>query len=98
MAVTLKCHQCGTEMSFPEKVGLRDECPKCRSDAHSCKNCEFHDPKVYNECRETQAEVQRERDRANRCDFYRARSAGGPSAQDKAAQLRAAAEALFKKK
>lgn len=97
MAVELKCFNCGEALRFPERVGLRDECPKCRADVHCCRNCEFHDPKVYNECREPQAEVQRERDRANRCEFYRP-GGGGGSAQDKAAQLRAAAEALFKKK
>jgi hypothetical protein len=93
---TLKCFSCGVDISFSDKVGLRDECLKCRSDVHVCKNCDFYDPKVYNECRETQAEVVREKDRRNHCDYFQpGKGAGGV---DKAAQLRAAAEALFKKK
>lgn len=77
-------------------VGRRDECPHCRSDVHVCKNCEFYDPKVYNECRETSAEVVREKERANFCDYFSLRK-NGSSAEDKKAALRAAAEALFKK-
>ncbi|MGE3684585.1 MAG: hypothetical protein AB7G93_22950 [Bdellovibrionales bacterium] len=81
-------------MQFSERVGIREECPKCRADAHVCKNCAFYDPKVYNECREPQAEVIRERDRANRCDYFQPGSGGataGPSQED----LLKAAEALF---
>ena len=77
-------------------VGRRDECPFCRSDMHVCKNCEHYDVKVYNECRETQADVVREKDRANYCDYFTPRT-GASGAVDKSAALKAAAEALFKK-
>lgn len=97
MSVEVTCFSCGKQLTFPDRVGLREECPQCRADVHVCRNCEFHDPKVYNECREPQADPIRERDRANRCDFFRPKSGGG-GAQDKAAALKAAAEALFKKK
>lgn len=98
MPLVLHCFQCAKEMSFAERVGLRDECPSCGEDAHVCRNCEFYDAKVYNECREPQAERIQEKVRANRCDYFRPRAGAGPSAQDRAAALRAAAEALFKKK
>ncbi len=94
---SISCFSCGKDFSFSERVGLRDECLHCRSDVHVCRNCHFYDPKVYNECRETQAEIVRERDRANRCDYFQPRQ-GASSGVDKAAQLKAAAEALFKKK
>ena len=94
---SLSCFNCGKDVSFPDRVGFRDECLHCRSDVHVCKNCDFHDPKVYNECKESSAEVCREKDRANRCEYFQARS-GASGGVDKAAQLRAAAEALFKKK
>ena len=35
-----------------------------------CLNCRFHDPNAYNECRESSAERVRERDRANRCEYF----------------------------
>jgi hypothetical protein len=96
MPGSVSCFSCGKDVPFLDRVGRRDECPSCRADVHACKNCEFYDPKVYNECRETSAEVVRERDRANYCDFFEPRKAasGGIS---KAELLRAQAEALFKK-
>ena len=95
--VTLKCFKCGTELSFVDRVGRREECPKCREDVHVCRNCDFYDPKVYNECREPAAEVVRDKERANHCEYFRPgqRSGGAGAAND---ALRAAAEALFKKK
>ncbi len=78
-------------------MGRRDECPKCRADLHSCKNCQHYDRAAYNECKEPQADRVQEKDRSNFCDYFTPRS-GGPSAADKQKDLRAAAEALFKKK
>lgn len=96
MDAPLSCFSCGKEIVLLGIVGRRDECPHCRADVHVCKNCEFYDPKVYNECRETAADVVREKDRANFCDYFTPRK-GGVEVIDKAATLRAAAEALFKK-
>ena len=90
------CFSCKKSNSYAEKVGFRDECFICRADLHVCKNCEFYDPKAYNECRETSADVVREKDRANFCDFFNPRK-GGLSIVDQKAKLRAAADALFKK-
>ncbi len=97
------CFDCGQKLSFAERVGFRAECDRCGADVHVCKNCRFYDPKVYNECRETSADVVKEKDRANYCEFFEAadqtRSGTGldRSAQSKE-DLRAQAEALFKKK
>lgn len=77
-------------------VGRREECHSCRSDVHVCKNCRFYDESSYNECRETQADVIREKDRANFCDYYEA-SGSENGKRDSAKDLKAAAEALFKK-
>lgn len=94
--VEFKCFKCGTTLSFVDRVGLREECESCGEDVHVCKNCKFYDPKVYNECREPQAEVVREKDRANRCDYFEPGSQSG--AKDNKDALMSAAEALFKKK
>ncbi len=96
MQTSFSCFHCHKEISIAGVVGRRDECSHCRSDVHVCKNCEFYDQKVYKECRETQADVGRGKDRANFCDYFKPRQ-GGAGIQDKAAALRAAAEALFKK-
>ena len=95
--IVLRCFHCSQEMSFSDRIPLREECPKCSNDVHVCKNCAFYDPKSYNECREPQAEVVQEKDRSNRCDYFQAGSGGakaGPSKND----LLKAAETLFKKK
>ena len=91
------CFSCGWATKLISAVGRRDECFKCHADLHVCKNCLHYDPKAYNECREPQADVVKEKDRANFCDYFTPGSGGkgaGPSKQD----LLSAAEALFKKK
>lgn len=98
MKIELSCFSCGKPLQFVDRVGLREECPHCHADVHVCRNCHHYDPKVYNECKETSAEVVREKDRANYCDHFQARS-GNVTAANKAQQdLLSAAEALFKKK
>jgi hypothetical protein len=94
--ITLSCFECGAKLEFQDQIGRRDECSKCGADVRVCKNCEFYDPKVYNECRETSADPVREKQRSNLCDFFRPRSKDG-SGSASADALKAAAEALFKK-
>jgi hypothetical protein len=92
------CFSCQKDIPMKDgKVGRRDECPFCREDAHCCKNCQFYDPKVYNECKETSADRVLEKHRANFCDFFQAR-VGGVGGLSEKEKLLAAAEALFKKK
>ena len=97
MAIQLKCFHCGTELNFKERIGLREECPKCHEDVHVCKNCQFYDATAYNECREPAAEVVREKDRANHCEYFTAGAGAGGKNKSKE-DLLAAAEALFRKK
>lgn len=77
------------------KVGFRDECDKCGTDLHACKCCRFYDPGAYNECRESSADIVREKERANYCDYFE--PAGALTTGNKPEDLLAAAEALFKK-
>lgn len=97
MKISLKCHHCGKELQYSDRIGIREECDQCHSDVHVCKNCKFYDPKVYNECNEPQADVIREKDRANMCDYFQPGGGSGGGAKTKE-DLFAAAEALFKKK
>ena len=88
------CFACKKKTTFSDKVGFRAECD-CGEDLHVCKTCRFYDPKAYNECRETSADVIRDKERSNLCDFFQPN--GEQAAVDNSAALRAAAEALFKK-
>jgi hypothetical protein len=89
------CFHCQKEVNVLKNVGRREECPHCRSDLHVCKNCEFYDPKSYNECREPSAEVVKEKDRSNFCDYFQ--PGQGVAKKDSRAELLKAAESLFKK-
>ena len=90
------CFSCQKVNSSLGKIGFRDECLFCRADLHVCKNCEFYDVKVYNECRETSADIVREKDRTNFCDFF-SPSKNGLTIIDEKARLKNAADSLFKK-
>ncbi len=79
----------------PQKIGRRDECEHCGADLHCCMNCKFYDTGSYNECKEPQASVVREKDRANFCDYFTWQSQSFEA--DQAQSLKDAAEALFKK-
>jgi hypothetical protein len=95
VAIELNCHSCGQALAFPGLIGRGDECDKCGNDVHVCLNCRFYDTSSYNECREPSAEVVREKDRSNFCDFFEAGSGSGGGLDKNS--LKSAAEALFKK-
>jgi hypothetical protein len=92
----LICFKCQTKNSVYGKVGRKDECTSCGMDLHSCQNCHFYDGKVYNSCKEPAADVVKDKERSNFCDFYQP-STGDGQKNDQKSQLKAAAEALFKK-
>lgn len=97
MAVDTTCAACGAALSLPATIGRKDECPQCGAELRACRQCASYDTTRPNECRDPSAERVRDKERANFCEFFRlrpAQSPGGPSKAD----LRAAAEALFKKK
>ena len=94
------CFKCQEKLDVPEPVSRKEECPKCKSDVRCCRNCVFYDSKVYNECRETQADRILEKERSNLCDFFKpakpsAKIPGTEIIDEKQSALEAA-EALFK--
>ncbi len=95
----MRCFACNTEIGLAagERVGFRDTCDRCRADLHVCRNCEFHDPTAYNECRESSAERVGDRERANRCDYFSPRDRGGGAVEASRGSAKADLEALFKK-
>ncbi len=89
------CFSCKKTLNLGSEIGRREECPHCRADVHVCMNCHFYDRNSYNECREPQADVVKEKDRANFCDYFQMSSKSGVSGSSKD-DLKAQAEALFK--
>lgn len=76
-----------------ERVGFRDDCPRCGWPVHVCHNCEFYDPGFHNQCREPMAEAVTDRERANFCEYFTPvvksakRVAGDEAARDRLATL-----------
>ena len=95
----MRCHACDGEVEHAagDAIGFRAECDRCAADLHVCLNCVHHDPGAYNECREPSAERVRDRDRANRCEYFRFRTTGGAGDGADAERRRAqsALDALF---
>ena len=94
--VEFTCFDCKKTVEMSPEIGRRDECSHCGADIHCCYNCKFYDVGAYNECKEVQADVVKEKDRANFCDYFQLK-AGKDGASDEKQDLLAAAEALFKK-
>ncbi|OGQ90913.1 MAG: hypothetical protein A2289_26885 [Deltaproteobacteria bacterium RIFOXYA12_FULL_58_15] len=98
MAVwTFSCWSCRQETEMEDKVMRDNECPHCRLDMRSCKNCQYYDPGAHNDCRETIAEYVPEKERANFCGMWTAFQGERDPGEDINA-AKAKLEALFKKK
>ncbi len=95
------CYFCKKQSSdHVDKPGFKAECEFCRSDLHVCKNCHFYDEKVYNECRESNADRIVDKTKANYCEYFQLKIPSDPSAPvalDPAAEAKRKLEALFKK-
>jgi hypothetical protein len=96
MPLTRACYRCGRELEPRAPVGRRDACLGCGGDLHCCRNCGFYDPAYHNQCRETQAERQVDKERGNFCEFFSFAAAAGarPGAPSDA---RSALDRLFGK-
>lgn len=95
----MKCHGCGSEHELApgDRVRFREECARCSADLHVCRNCTHHDPSVYNECRESSAERILDKERANRCDYFRPGSAAEDGTDPARANVESELEKLFRK-
>lgn len=99
MSMTLggACWHCGATLT-PFDYGRADTCRKCGRDTRVCKGCQFYDKSFNNECRESQAERVVEKERSNFCDYFKPGSQSPSQVAASRDAMKAAAEALFKKK
>ncbi len=92
------CHACKRELSLGRAIGRRDECPFCRTDLHCCLNCGFYDLAAPKQCREPAAELVREKEKTNYCDYFTFAEAKDASAKSgEVEKSRKALDDLFKK-
>lgn len=65
------CWKCGASLEqVPLPLSRYARCPACAADLYVCRQCRHFDPRYHNACREERAEVPRERDHANFCDWF----------------------------
>lgn len=90
------CHACKKELVLGREVGRKDECPHCHADLRCCLSCRFHDRSAPKQCREPNAELVREKAKANYCDFFSFAERNAPAGEN-ANTARKALDDLFKK-
>lgn len=97
MNTSFNCYHC--QKTIPVlgafKITRTEECPYCSTSLHCCRMCSFYDPKVYNECRETNADRIVDKEKANFCDYFNL--SDGKNAENVKEDLLNSAAALFKK-
>jgi predicted RNA-binding Zn-ribbon protein involved in translation (DUF1610 family) len=98
------CWYCGSPITDLELIGMSTRCPDCGKALRACKNCRFFLPGSRGDCRETSAEPQSDKERANFCDWFsvdeklRSQNDGilKTKIQEKSEASRAAFDNLFK--
>jgi hypothetical protein len=68
--MTRPCHQCGEPWTLAGNPGRGEVCMKCRADLRVCLNCQSHDPRVAQQCRERRAEPVLEKAAGNFCEYF----------------------------
>jgi hypothetical protein len=93
-----RCTQCGTVLQGMPTTG---QCPKCRFELHSCKQCSYFDPGSRFECMQPIKERIAKKDARNECELYEIRVTREKETSTPASlrpnDARAAFENLFKK-
>ena len=64
------CALCNNTVVIDKYFTRKSTCPKCGGDLHICMNCRFYSPTSHNKCLEPKAEFQRNREKANFCDYF----------------------------
>lgn len=103
---TVRCAECGHDLTTLFDFSFDSSCPRCRSDLHTCRNCRHFDTSARFECDQPLKERVSKKGKANRCHHFAPRtivvkeiSAGGPAASSapRSDDARKALENLFKK-
>lgn len=95
MSHSLVCWHCGASLAtLTLPLSRFDMCQACGVALHACRQCEFYAVEVAKQCREPIAEEERDKQRANGCDYFSPRR--GPfDVKTEAVDTRAQLAALF---
>jgi hypothetical protein len=101
----LRCSLCGAIVPPPVEISLESQCPKCRADLRTCKNCRNFDTSAQFECTQPIAERIVRKDVRNICEFFtprasierETRDSSGSKTGSSPSDARSAFDNLFKK-
>src|SRR5215510_344688 len=104
----LRCSLCGAIVPPPVEIDFTSQCPKCKADLRTCKNCRHFDTGAQFECTEPIPARITKKDVRNTCEFFMARTSieretrdsgggNGQPAPAKPSDARSAFDNLFKK-
>ena len=64
------CWKCGKNIEEGTQIFRNSECPECKSDLHSCRNCKFYESGAHYDCKESVDFPVNDKERANFCDYF----------------------------
>lgn len=76
MTYCWKCAKAFTDL--PPKISFRELCPYCGVYLHCCKNCQFYQPGLSNDCRIPGTDPIRDRESINYCEEFKLKGAPPP--------------------
>ena len=95
-----RCNLCGQMVNIEVGgIALDQQCPKCHSDLHTCKNCVSFDPGARFQCRKPITERIARKDERNSCTLFEPRKTierETTTAASSAKDPRSAFDKLFK--
>ena len=92
----LVCWKCGASVADePLPFARAAECRACAAELHVCRMCEYFDTSYGDACREPVADPPGDKERANFCGYFRARTDAYSPPGDEAERARAELESLF---
>lgn len=71
---TVRCAECGQDLSTAFDVQMESRCPKCSADLHTCRNCRHFDTASRLECSQPIKERIGKKAVANACPLFTART------------------------
>jgi hypothetical protein len=93
-----RCAMCGSTVAF--EIELESQCPKCKADLHSCKQCAFFDTGARFECTQPIPERIQPKNIRNQCQLFEAKKSVERQTSSVASRPKDARQAfddLFKK-
>ena len=71
---TVRCAECGQDLSTAFDIQMESLCPKCNADLHTCRNCKHFDSAARFQCTQTIKERIGKKAAANRCLLFTGRT------------------------